>query len=104
MDSDAVSGFDWDDGNRIKCQKHDLSLAEVEAVFSHSHHIAPDAAHSIVETRYLAIGSGGKERPIFVSFTLRVSGNQTLIRPISARYMHQEEVEYYAQETAPTDQ
>jgi uncharacterized DUF497 family protein len=24
--SDVVAGFDWDDGNRRKCQKHGLSV------------------------------------------------------------------------------
>jgi hypothetical protein len=34
-----VSGFDWDDGNRAKCQKHGVSIAEIEALFAcgHSH-------------------------------------------------------------------
>jgi hypothetical protein len=28
-----VDGFDWDDGNRSKCQKHGMSIAEIEALF-----------------------------------------------------------------------
>jgi uncharacterized DUF497 family protein len=28
--SDALAGFDWDDGNREKCQKHGVALEEVE--------------------------------------------------------------------------
>ena len=28
-----VAGFDWDDGNREKCRKHGVSLAEIEALF-----------------------------------------------------------------------
>ena len=27
-----VSAFDWDDGNRDKCQKHGLSMSDVEHV------------------------------------------------------------------------
>ena len=27
------SGFDWDDGNREKCQKHGVRQAEIEALF-----------------------------------------------------------------------
>ena len=26
-----VSGFDWDEGNRGKCQKHGLSISQIEA-------------------------------------------------------------------------
>jgi uncharacterized DUF497 family protein len=25
-----ISAFDWDDGNREKCQKHGLSMSDVE--------------------------------------------------------------------------
>jgi hypothetical protein len=28
-----VSGFDWDDGNRTKCEKRGVSIAEIEALF-----------------------------------------------------------------------
>jgi uncharacterized DUF497 family protein len=99
----AVSGFDWDDGNREKCSKHGIGLAEVEAVFAHPHHLAPDPAHSDAETRFLAIGRGGGPRPIFVAFTLREGSGETLIRPISARYMHRKEVDRYEQGTASPD-
>ena len=85
MDRATVSSFDWGDGNRAKCQKHGVPIAGIEAVFRHAHHIAPDVAHSGVETRYLAIGSGAGPRPIFVAFTLREIGSNTFIRPISAR-------------------
>jgi uncharacterized DUF497 family protein len=26
-------GFDWDSGNRAKCQKHGVSIAEIESLF-----------------------------------------------------------------------
>ena len=26
-------GFDWDDGNRDKCQKHGVSIGEIERLF-----------------------------------------------------------------------
>ncbi len=90
-----VAGFDWDDGNREKCRKHGVSPAEIEAVFRGGPHVAPDIAHSVAETRFLAIGRGGGARFVFVAFTLRNIGGETLIRPISARYMHQKEVEHY---------
>ena len=28
------AGFNWDAGNRKKCQKHGVSIAEIESVFS----------------------------------------------------------------------
>ena len=104
MEARAVTGFDWDDGNRAKCQKHGVSVAEVEAVFRHPHHLAPDVAHSTDETRFLAIGRCEGPRPIFVAFTLRKMDGETYIRPISARYMHRKEIDHYEQETAPSDQ
>jgi uncharacterized protein len=99
-----VSGFDWDVGNLAKCQQHGLSIAEIEAVFRRDHHLAPDIAHSGAETRFLAIGRGDGSRSIFVAFALRQSGDETLIRPVSARYMHQKEVDHYEQTIASADQ
>jgi hypothetical protein len=29
-----VSGFDWDEGNRAKCQKHGVSIPEIEELFA----------------------------------------------------------------------
>ena len=31
-----VQGFDWDGGNRAKCQKHGVSIAEIEALFANN--------------------------------------------------------------------
>ena len=28
-----ATGFDWDHGHRVKCQKHGVSLATIEALF-----------------------------------------------------------------------
>jgi hypothetical protein len=55
-DSKIVAGFDWDEGNREKCQKHGVMIAEIESVFAGTPAIGPDAAHSTAETRFLAIG------------------------------------------------
>ena len=100
----AVAGFDWDDGNRAKCAKHGVSVAEIEAVFRFPHHMFPDEAHSGAEVRFLAIGSGDGPRPIFVAFTIRESDGESLIRPISARYMHRKEIDHYEQATPAPDQ
>ena len=104
MDVTTVSGFDWDEGNLAKCVKHGVTIGEIEAVFHHPHRLAPDIAHSETETRFLAIGRGQGPRPIFVAFTLREIGEESFIRPISARYMHQKEIDRYDQATATPDQ
>lgn len=28
-----ISGYDWDDGNYQKCQKHGVSIEEIETLF-----------------------------------------------------------------------
>jgi hypothetical protein len=40
----------------------------------------------------------GKGRGVFIVFTLRRKGDEVLIRPISARYMHKKEIEAYEEE------
>jgi len=94
-----VQGFDWDEANREKCQIHGLSVSEIEAFFQQeSIHVAPDIRHSQQEQRFIAIGKSTEQRPMFVAFTLREKDNTVLIRPISARYMHDREVKKYEQE------
>ncbi len=88
MDHRAASGFDWDEGNITKCQKHGLTVDEIEAVFHHQPVVSRDLAHSRAEWRLIAIGKGNGSRPIFVVFTLRENDHQVLIRPSSARDMH----------------
>ena len=36
-----VTGFDWDGGNRAKCQKHGVSIAEIEALKAPSVGVMP---------------------------------------------------------------
>jgi uncharacterized DUF497 family protein len=91
----TFAGFDWDAGNRAKCQKHGVSITEIEAIFDHEPRVAPDPGHSDVEDRLIAIGRNSKGRPMFVAFTIRQRGTLRLIRPVSARYMHQKEIKYY---------
>ncbi len=97
MDSKIVAGFDWDEGNREKCQKHGVTVEEIESVFAGTPAIAPDAAHSTAEIRLLAIGRAKSGRYVFLAFTWRERDGAQLIRPISARYMHAEEVHHYEQ-------
>jgi uncharacterized DUF497 family protein len=94
-----LASFDWDNANRAKCQKHGVSIDEIEALFRGTPKIAPDRKHSEREGRFLAVGRNSMGRPIFVVFTLREEGGRTHIRPISARYMHRKEVERYEKES-----
>lgn len=95
------AGFDWDHGNREKCRKHGVSLKTIENLFAGEMAVLPDPRHSQVEQRFLAIGrtrSGRSVRSVLVVFTLRQRDGETLIRPISARYMHTKEVKSYEKE------
>lgn len=92
----GVVEFDWNAGNREKCQKHGISIAEIEAVFQRKPRTGIDAAHSLVEERFIAIDFKGAGRPIFIVFTMRDMNGRQVIRPISARYMHQKELDCHA--------
>lgn len=96
----GVAGFDWDGGNRAKCRKHGLSLAEIESLFRRSIAVFPDPAHSRAEARFKAIGATDAGRRVLIVFTLRTRNGETLIRPISARYMHRKEIDYHEEEAA----
>ena len=96
----GVAGFDWDTGNREKCQKHGVSLDAIESVFDRSLAILPDPAHSVAEERFKAIGKTEDGRFVLIVFMLRQRANQAFIRPISARYMHRKEIAYYEKEVA----
>lgn len=91
----AADGFDWDAGNRDKCQKHGVSIAEIEAFLLANPRIAPDLKHSGAEDRLMAIGRTSRGRALFVVFTMRLLDGKNLIRPLNARYMHRKEIEGY---------
>jgi len=94
-----VGGFDWDDGNRAKCEKHGVSITEIEELFAHSPRVAPDPRHSADEDRLIAVGRTKTGRSIFVAFTIRTKNKRRLVRPVTARYMHAKEVEAYEKES-----
>jgi uncharacterized protein len=101
MQKVSFSGFAWDKANRSKCQKHGVSVAEVEHVLARAETlIVPDLKNSRAEPRFLAIGRTGKGRFAFVVFTLRQTRGGIFMRPISARYMHRKEIKKYEQEIA----
>lgn len=78
-----VSGFDWDKGNRAKCEKHGVSIVEIENLFAHSPRVAPDPKHSADEDRLIAVGRTNAGRPVFVAFTIRMKKKIRLIRPVT---------------------
>jgi uncharacterized DUF497 family protein len=98
----GVVGFDWDRGKRDKCQTHGVSTAVIEGLFRSPIAVFPDPEHSAREERFKAIGRTEDGRGLLVVFTLRVHDGETLIRPISARYMRRKETEHYEEEVAKT--
>ena len=96
---DAV-GFQWDAGNRGKCRKHGVERVAIEQLFTHEVRIDPDPSGR--EERYRAVGRTVGGRHVFVVFTLREVLGLTLIRPVSARFMHAKEVRQY-EEAADSD-
>ena len=91
----SVAGFDWNEGNWPKCGKHGVSKAEIEHVLRSSPFVLPDRYPEDQETRFDAVGQNADGRYVLVVFTLRDKAGRRLIRPISARYMHQKEIAGY---------
>jgi len=97
IDLSRISGFNWDDGNARKNDKHGVSMAEAEQVFFNTPLLLlEDSTHSQSELRMHALGRTDQGRALHITFTLRQS-NQ-LIRVISARDMHKKERLRYEQE------
>ena len=93
LDFEAISGFDWDSGNRDKnWQKHGVTTSECEQVFFNLPILfQPDPVHSKTEPRYFMLGQTDSERYLFIAFTTR----SDKIRVISARDMSRKETEIY---------
>jgi uncharacterized DUF497 family protein len=90
-----VNGFDWDKGNDPKVFKHGVTRTQLEEVFRSEPYVAPDVSHSDIEERFRAVGRLKDGRYVFVVFTFRLRDSKTLIRPISARFMHGKEISVY---------
>jgi uncharacterized protein len=89
-DFSAVTGFEWDDGNWMKNEKHSVSDAEAEQIFVNEPLVVlEDAPHSATEPRWHALGRTNEGRLLQATFTLRAGG--TRVRIISARPMHRKE-------------
>jgi len=96
IDLARIIGFDWDDGNARKNEKHGVAQAEAEEVFFNQPLLMlEDLRHREQEARFHALGKTLDGRLSHVTFTLR--GDDTLIRVISARDMHRKERSVYEQ-------
>lgn len=89
----TMAGFNWDDGNWPKCGKHGVTKKEIEEFFNLAPMVMPDPHAD--EPRMRAIGKTNSGRYVFLVFMFRLIDGQTVIRPISARYMHQKEIDHY---------
>ena len=96
IDLAKIAGFEWDDGNARKNEKHGVSTAEAEQIFFNDPLLLlTDVLHSQREPRFHALGNTDEGRLLHITFTLRLSGS--LIRVISARSMHRKERTIYEQ-------
>ena len=75
----GVAGFDWDRGNRDKCQQHGVPLPTIESLFLGPLSVFPDPEHSDMEERFKAIGRTKDGRGVLIVFTLRRQEGDTLI-------------------------
>ena len=91
-----MTGFNWDDGNARKNDKHGVSMAEAEQFFFNAPLLLlEDESHSQSEVRLHALGQTDVGRGLHITFTLRQAG--ALIRVISARDLHRKERAIYDQ-------
>lgn len=96
IDLSKIVGFDWDDGNTRKNEKHSVSTAESEQVFFNAPlSMLEDGKHSALESRFYALGKTDEGRLLHIAFTLRAAGAK--IRVISARDMSRQERKIYEQ-------
>jgi uncharacterized DUF497 family protein len=98
IDLAQIKGFDWDEGNARKNEKHSVSMAEAEQVFFNAPLLVlEDPMHSSQERRFHALGKTDDQRLLHITFTLRRRGEK--IRVISARDMHRKERSIYEKAT-----
>lgn len=98
IDLSKISGFDWDEGNARKNEKHGVSMAQAEQIFFNEPLLLlADMKHSQGESRLHALGKTDEGRSLHITFTLRNDGEK--IRVISARDMHKKERTIYEQAT-----
>ena len=93
LDTEALTGFNWDDGNVYKNEKkHGLNYKLIEEVFFNEPLlIVEDFQHSDDECQCVAFGKDDKNNKIIVVFTVR----DNLVRVISARKRRKKEKNFY---------
>jgi len=93
LDTESLTGFDWDDGNIYKNEnKHGLNYKVIEEIFFNEPLlIVEDFSHSHGECRCVAFGQDNNHHKIMVVFAVR----DGLIRVISARTMTKKEKHFY---------
>jgi len=98
IDLAKITGFDWDEGNFRKNEKHGVSMAEAEQIFFNSPLLLLEgSSHSHQEPRFHALGRTDNARQRHITFTLQGAGEKS--RVISARDMHRKERAVYEQAT-----
>jgi uncharacterized DUF497 family protein len=98
IDWTKITGFDWDEGNTRKNEKHGVTMAEAEQTFFNAPLLVlEDSKHSNQETRFHALGKTDDKRLLHITFTVR--HNREKIRVISARDMHRKERVIYEKAT-----
>ena len=98
FDLNLISGFNWDQGNARKNEKHGVTMSEAEQVFFNAPLLLlDDLVHSQKEPRFHALGQTDEGRSLHITFTVRQAGQ--VIRVISARDMHRKESSIYDQAT-----
>ena len=89
--------FEWDERkNRSNKNKHGVGFNEAKSVFYDENALEYyDDTHSENEDRYLMLGLSGHLRILIVSYTVRTTDNETLIRIISSRKATKKEQKEY---------
>ena len=97
IDLRKITRFEWDEGNIDKSyEKHGITPNEAEEVFIDPELLLlEDIKHSQAEERLQVAGKTGKNRILFVVFTVR----ETKVRIISARIANKKERRKYEQKT-----
>ena len=68
IDWTKITGFDWDEGNTRKNEKHGVCMAEAEQVFFNAPLLVlDDAGHSNQEPRFHALGKTDDSRLLHIS-------------------------------------
>ena len=98
IDWTKITGFDWDEGNTRKNERHGVSMAEAEQVFFNAPLLVlEDSRHSSQEPRFHALGKTDDRRLLHITFTVR--HHQEKLRVISTRDMHRKERDIYEKAT-----